>query len=450
MIELDRNLVPPPLARRPFRFPDFEVLTWANGLRVYACPQREFPLLVLEALSLAGAEHDPPALPGLAALHGELLDEGTATRRSLEIAYELEYLGGGLMTGSGWNGVSGEILTLGEHLAPAADILADCWRAAVFPEQEVSRLRDESAADLLQRRIQPAALADDRFSAMVYGASAYGRPLIGTPEALAAIGRDEIVAFRDRHLLPNNSALVVVGDFAPDALWRRLEEHFAAWPAAAAAPEALITPRVLEGLEIHVVDRPGAVQVQLQVGQAGVPRRHPDFAPLLLLNVILGGKFTSRINLNLRERHGFTYGANSYLVARRGPGPFFVRTAVGSENAGAALRETLAELDRICQEPVTEDELRDAQDYIIGVFPSSVQTIHDITQRLETLFLHDLPDDYFSRYPELLATYRPEDLLAAARRHLRPGRMAVVAVGEAATLLPQLEGYGPITVHAPG
>lgn len=445
---LDRRSPPPSATRGSFRFPAFERHLLSNGFTVYCCPMNEYPLVCIEAVALAGSDHDPLELRGLATLHAELIDDGTARRDATAIAREIEMLGGGLVTGASWNAASAELVTLAEELPQALDILADCWLAPTFPPEELERVRQEVGTDLLHRRSMPAPLADDSFVRAVYGGSVYGKPVMGTPEGIAAVTREDLLTFHQRHFRPRASALVVVGDFAQADLLARVDQLFGGRPDEPRWPSPEIVPRTLEGIEIHLVDRPSSRQAQVQVGHAVVPRRHADFPALMLLNLVLGGKFTSRINLNLRERHGYTYGANSFMVQRRGPGPFVVRTAVSSENAGAAVKEILFEVGRICSEPIGEKELREAQDYLIGVFPSTVQTSHDVMQRLEALFLHELPDHHFQVFPERLGDFTPAELLAAGQRHLRPDRLVVSVAGAADIVLPQLEKLGPVTVHA--
>ena len=211
----------------------------------------------------------------------------------------------------------------------------------------------------------------------------------------------------------------------------------------------MIEPPVIERTEVHIVDRPESAQTQLQLGHASLPRNHPDFPRMLLLNAIFGGKFTSRINLNLREKHGFTYGAQSFFARRRGPGPFAASAAVATDVAGAAVEQLLLEMRKIREQPVDDDELRETQDYLVGVFPYTLQTIGDLARRLETLAVFDLPLDYYESYPALLYDLSREDLLEAAREHLHPDRLVIVAVGPAEELSPQLEGFGPVTVHQP-
>jgi zinc protease len=198
---------------------------------------------------------------------------------------------------------------------------------------------------------------------------------------------------------------------------------------------------------VAILDRPQGAQTELRLGHPGVPRAHPEFIALTVMNAILGGKFTSRINLNLRERHGFTYGAFSRFDGRRGPGPFAVRTAVETAAAGAAAREVIGELTRIRESPVEVEELDDARAWLIGTFPLSLQTTTGLADRLETLAVYGLPDDYYDRFPDAVLAVGRDDVLAVARRFLRPDELAVVAVGPAAELEPQLAGLGPLEVH---
>ena len=198
------------------------------------------------------------------------------------------------------------------------------------------------------------------------------------------------------------------------------------------------------------MDKPGAAQSEIRIGHAGVPRTSKDYYPLQVMNALLGGQFTSRINLNLRERHGYTYGAHSSFAGRRGPGPFQVSTAVANDVVGAATAETLFELRRLQEEPVGEEELADAVRYLEGVFPYTLQTVESVAQRLAQLAVFGLPDDHFDRYPAELRAVDAAAVQEMARRHLRPEACTVVAVGPAETLLAQLERFGPATVSTPG
>jgi len=446
MAPLERGQPPAPGALRPFRFPSFLRRRLANGLTVFAARHAGVPLVSLELVATAGGQLDPPGRPGLATLTASLLDEGTAGRSAIEIATWVERLGGYLTTGADWD--VGYLATgmLSSHWRAGLELLAEVLAGPTFPEPEVERLRRQRLAEILRREADPAALADDALNALVYRDTVYAHSLLGTPASVAALTRDEIAAFYRRAYTVGSTALVAVGDLDPEELAAAAEDALVG--AADVPPLAIpdIRPERLAERTVLVVDRPAAAQTELRLGHPAVPRKHPDFVPLMVMNTLLGGKFTSRINLNLRERHGFTYGASTRFVGRLGPGPFLAGTAVATESTGAAVREVLAELERIRAEPVSVEELEDTRSYLSGVFPYTMQTIGDVAKRLETLAIYDLPDDYFDQYVARLATVTREEVLEVSRRHLDPERIGVVAVGPAEVLEPQLEGLGALQV----
>lgn len=449
---VDRTVPPPPGAIRPFRFPPFLRARLANGLAVAAARLPDVPLVSMEIVAPGGGQFDPPGQEGIAALTAALLDEGTALRPALEVAAVAERLGGYVTTGADWD--VGFLATglLAEHRAAGLGLLAEILSSPTFPEEEVERLRRQRLAEILRRKQDPGALADDRFAREVYRGTPYAHPLVGEEESIERLGREELRSFYETHYGLAGSALIAVGDFDPEVLLREIESAFAAAgdaSTALGAPPPLrpeVRPPASTGISVHLVDRPGAAQTELRVGHVGVSRTHPDYIPLVVLNTLLGGKFTSRINMNLRERHGYTYGASSRFSTRMGPGPFLVSAAVASEAAGASAREVLHELRGVREALVEPDELTETQSYMRGVFPYTVQTIGDLAKRLETLTLFDFPDDYYMRYLERIAEVTREELLEMARRHIHPEQATVVAVGPAESLEPQFEGVGPVTV----
>ncbi len=448
--DFDRSRPPAPGKPGTFEFPGFLQRRLDNGLQILAARSPRVPLSSLQILVPAGGQHNTLEMPGLANLHGALLDEGTEHRGSLEIAGLIEGLGGSAGSGAGWNMAYVEVVTLAQHLDSGRELLAEMVREPGFPQREIDRLRHQLETEVLRRKGSPSSLAGRFFAAAVYDGTIYGQPLIGTEESLTRFDREGLVSFYQRHVGPAGSTVIAVGDLEPEAEIARLEAVFGDWrPLTSRPQEPVIAPPAIERTEVHVVDRPGAAQIQLQLGHASLPRAHPDFPKMLLLNAIFGGKFTSRINLNLREKHGFTYGAHSFFARRRGPGPFTVTAAVATDVAGAAVEQVLIEMHRIREQPVTDEELTETQDYMVGVFPYTLQTIEDLANRLEAIAIFDLPLDYYDTYPALLYDLSHDDLLAAAREHLHPDRLAIVAVGPAETLVPQLEGFGPVTVHRP-
>ncbi|HEY7213026.1 MAG TPA: pitrilysin family protein [Thermoanaerobaculia bacterium] len=448
--KVDRSLPPPPGPIRPFRFPPFLRTRLANGLAVLAARQPGPPLVSIELVSPAGGQFDPEGALGIAAMTAAVLDEGTVRRSSIEIAATAERLGGYLVSGADWD--VGYLATglLSEYRLSGLDLLAEVALFPTFPEAEIERLRQRQLAEILRRAQDPSALADDRFHREVYRGTVYAHVLLGEAESVSRLDRDAMVSFYRRHYGLAGSALIAVGDCEPEALLREAESLFATaapLPALTAPPE--IRPAPLPGIVVHLVDRPGAAQTELRLGHVGVPRTHPEYITLVVLNTLLGGKFTSRINMNLRERHAFTYGATSRFVPRMGPGPFLVAAGVETESAGAAAREVLHELRRVREELVEPEELEETRSYMIGVFPYTVQTIGDLAKRLETLSVFGLPDDYYTWHLERIARVTREEVLEAAQRHIEPEHIAIVAVGPAETLEPQFAGLGPVTVWAP-
>jgi zinc protease len=446
MASLDRSAPPPAGPLRLFHFPPFLRRTLANGLEVLAARQPGVPLVSLELMVPGGGQHDPPGRAGLATLTASAIDEGTRRRNAMEIAAHLERLGGYFVTGADWDEGYLGVGLLSRHRQAGIDLLAEVLNEPTFPEEEIERLRKQRLSELLRRRQDPSTAADETLHRVVYGGTPYGNPLIGTEETIAALDREALVDFYRRCYTVRGAALIAVGDLDPEEILGAAEAAFggASHEAPPAAPAIRAVP--LDGISVHVVDRPGASQTELRLGHAGVARRDPDFIPLLVLNSILGGKFTSRINMNLRERHGYTYGATSRFTARLQAGPFTIDAAVSTESTGAAAREVLAELRRIREELVEPEEMEETRSYILGVFPYTFQTINDLAKRLENLSVHRLPDDYYTRYLERLSTMQREELLEMARRHLHPEHIAIVAVGPADQLVPQLEGLGPVTV----
>jgi zinc protease len=447
---VDRSAPPPPREIRPFHFPPVLRARLPNGLAVATARLPGLPLVSLELIAPAGAQHDPPGQSGIATLTASVLDEGTARRSALEIATVAERLGGYVSAGADWD--VGYLTTglLSSHRLAGLELMAEIVTSPTFPQAEIERLRRQRIAEILRRRQDPGALADDRFQREIYGGTVYAQPLHGSEETLARLDRDALLGFYRSHYGFDGSTLIVVGDLDPEQLLREIEATFgAAGPPGPAPAPPRIEPPPLSGLAVQLVDRPGAAQTELRMGHVGVPRTSPDYVPLIVLNTLLGGKFTSRINLNLRERHGYTYGATTRFSTRQGPGPFTVSAAVETAAAGAAAREVLHELRRVREAPVEPAEMEETQGYIIGVFPYSLQTVGDISRRLEILSVFGLPEDYYDHYLERIAAVTLGEIQDVARRHLDPERMVIVAVGPAEILAPQFEGIGPVTVWSP-
>jgi zinc protease len=420
-------------------------------LTVYAARTGQAPLVTLELVAPAGNLYEGPGQAGLATFTAGLLDEGSERLGgALAIAGRVDQLGGSLATAADRDVASAQISLLSRDAGQGLELIAEILARPTFPESEIERLRKLRQNELLRRRSSPSALADDRLQAALYGDTPYGAPLAGTLESVAAFDREAVLAFYDRHYREAGLTLIAAGDLDPAAFLEEAKRTLGGLKPGAAPPLPDLVPPTLPGIEIHLVDRPGAAQTELRLGHPGPPRRHPDFSRLTVMNLLLGGKFTSRINMNLREKNGFTYGATSRFSARLGPGPFSVSTAVANDVAGRAAEETRREIAQMREVLVTPHELAETQSYMMGVFSFTLQTDSDLVQRLETLAVFGLPDDHFARYPERILSVTREEVRDVAARHLDPDRMAIVAVGPAETLLPQFEGMGPVTVHSAG
>ena len=449
MTTFDRSRPPIPGPPLPFAFPPFLHRRLLPGIDLYAARVRRAPLVSVELILPRGGQADGEGGRGLASLTADLLDEGTERRSGPELAALVERLGGSCGTSADWDASYIACTLLAEQLPRALEITAEIALLPTFPADELERLRRRRVAELMRRRSSPAALAEERFAAALYGEGPYGTPLLGSEEDLGRLDRDAAQRFYLENLRHGGVTLIAAGDLDPEAVFAAAAQLLEPWPATAAPLPPAVRPLPREGLVSFVVDRPQAAQTELRLGHAGPPRNNPDRVPLTVLNSLLGGKFISRINLNLRERHGYTYGAHTSFTSRLGPGPFRLSAAVANEAVGASVLETLSELRRLQDEPVSGEELADAVNYLQGVFPYTLQTVESVAHRLSQLAVFALPDDYFDGYPAQLRAVGVETLLGVARRHLRPQACAVVAVGPAEVLRPQLEPLGPVHVVAP-
>ena len=452
--ELDRSRPPTPGPGRACAFPDFEHERLESGLRLWSLDVPGRDLVTVLFLMPGGSELDPPHLAGLASFTAGLRSQGTKRRGALEFAAAAEDLGTGVAASCGWENAAVGVTIRSEDVSAGLELVAEAALAPAFSTEEIERRRRRRRAEIERRRSDPAALAGAAFVRTVYGETPYGYPAIGDRETTQAITRSDIVAFHERALAAGSCHLIVVGDLGrnrtrraiEDGIERQLRSHSGNFKAAAGSLEPP-SPKASKR-RVVVVDRPGAAQTALRVGHAGIPRHHPDRIPLQVANSILGGKFISRLNLSLRERHGYTYGVSSSFSTRRGPGPFVVSTAVANEVTGAACQKIVEELERLRAEPPSEAELDDARNYLVGVFPYTLQTIQALGSRLRALATFDLDHDEYERWPQRVRATTREDIHEVSRSHVFTDRLTVTAVGPASELVPQLESLGTIEVQA--
>ena len=396
-------------------------------------PVDKLPIVTILAIIDAGATIDPPGKEGLAALTADALLEGTSEFEGAQLTERFEQLGTAVESGADWDSAFIKLTVLAERLEDAATLLGEAISRPVFPEREIERLKAERLAEILQLETEPRGLADEKFAEFLYAAeSRYAKPDGGTAESVAGLSQADVDTFFRNQYSAGSTTVVVAGATSAAAARALVAKAFGSWPTEpGSSRELLAFPRTTMR-KVTIVNKPDAPQSELRVGHVGLPRKHPDFFSTLVMNAVLGGLFGSRINLNLREVHGYTYGASSYYDWRRGPGPFVISTAVQSNVTAPALREIFAEIDRIRLDKITEEELSLARDYLDGVFPIRYETTTAIASALANLVIYGLGADYYQTYRTFVREITVDDVLHAARQHLHPDRLQTVIVGDAA------------------
>ena len=438
--------LPRPKPDPKFSLPPIQRRRLSNGLEVLVVEHHELPLVQMNLVVKTGGAADPQDKAGLASLTADMLDEGTRTRSALEISDQFAAIGAQFNIGTGWDATSANLLTLTRHLDRALDLFADIITNPAFPQSELERLRAQRLASFRQRRDNAEAIAQIVYAALLYGRHhPYGHPLTGDEDSVKAIGVDDVRRFYETYMRPNNAALIVVGDVTPATIIPKLERAFANWKSGE-VPKVNIPPVApRDHAAIYLVDRPGAAQSVIQIGQVGVERSTPDYFPLLVLNTILGGQFVSRVNLNLRESKGYTYGARTAFDFRRGAGPFVASAGVFTGVTKESVEEFLKELRGIRGEiPITPNELEYAKQALIRGFPRGFETPGQIAGRLEDIVLYDLPDDYFNNYIARIRAVTLDDVNRVAKRYLDPSRMAILIVGDRQAIEPGLRSLKEI------
>jgi predicted Zn-dependent peptidase len=434
----DRS-TPPAVGEAPqLTLPPIQKRALSNGVPVWLVEAHEVPLARVTLLLKAGAGDDPNGKPGLASLTLAMLDEGAGSRSALEIADEIEFLGATLATNSSFDASSVSLAVPVARMGPALSVMADVALRPAFPGAELERLRKERLTSLLQARDDPAAVAPMAFARLLFGPShRYGTGTIGTAATLEGFTISDLAAFHSAAFQPSNATLLVVGDVATDDVLPQLEKHFGGWRSQVAAPRHAAVPAAPQPAErrIVIVDMPGAEQSQIRIGWVGVSRLSPDYFTLQVLNTILGGSFTSRLNQNLREQHGYSYGASSRFDMRLSPGPFFAGAGVQTDKTTEALREFFNELTAI-RKPVAADELNKAKNYIAFGFPGQFETIGDLSSQLEPLAIYGLPDTYYTDYVKNIQAVTADAVAKAAETHIQPERFLVVVAGDRAAIEP--------------
>jgi zinc protease len=440
---------PVPGRSRPYHFPSFERMTLPNGLELIIAPVRRLPLVTIRFVLDVGARQEPRDLAGVASLTAAVLAEGTERLDAGALAEEFERLGGSLSSYATWDATHVRTTVLSSRLEGALALLSEVVRKPAFAPREVDRLKEERLAELLELKSEPRGLADEKFSSFLYKQSS--RLSIqegGSQRTVRQLSVNDCREWHASQFAPSATALVIAGDVDVDKVMKLTSDGLADWWSPPQAPSGVDDTPDREYASVRLLDRPGAPQSELRLGHVGLRREHPDYFAVVVMNAILGGVFNSRINLNLREKNAFTYGAFSSFEWRRDAAPFLVSTAVATPVTVPAIREVIAELVRIQSGPPDEDELSLSTSYLDGVFPIRFETTDAIAGALASLRTLRLGNDFYDTYRENIRAVTADDVMRAAQRHIHMDRLQVLAVGDRAQVEPALRdlNLGPTSI----
>ncbi len=441
-----RNDVPKAGATKTAELPTPLSATLPNGLTLLLNERRGMPIVAANLVLRTGSDANPIDKPGLANFVSAMLDEGTASRNALQIADQVAQLGATLATNSSMDATTVSTRALSKNFSAALEILADVALRPSFPADEIERQRASRLAQLVQQRDNPPQVAAQVAAAALYGARhPYGFSEIGTEGAVKSISREDMLAFWKQNFVPNNSALVVAGDVSMNELRAMAEKAFGAWSRGTPVAPALTTPTTTAA-RVIIVDKPGSPQTQVRVASIGAARSSPDFRPIQVMNMALGGLFSSRINMNLREDHGYTYGASSQFTFRRAPGPFQVAAGVRTDVTAPAVSEIFKEIRGMVEKPLNDEELKKAKDAMANSLPGAFETSSNAVNNFSNVFTYGLGLDYYTKYAAQVNAVTGAQALDVAKRYLMPDRMVVIAVGDRAKIQPELQklNLGPI------
>ena len=460
---VDRTKAPTAGPLPAVTFPDATTETLSNGLRVFVLPIHKQPMVTFRLLVKSGDLFDG-SKPGLAELTASLLNKGTQDLCASEFAKKTDFLGISVEAGSGDDALVVTASGLSRYSGDILAFLRDAALRPAFRQEEVDKEKMRTVSSLTQKKMEPQDLAVRMRDKVLYGTHPYGAS--ATPESVGAITREDLVAFRDAHFLPNNATLVIVGDVEAAAVLAQVKEVFGDWKegsvpslrsgavdvdhaAADGKQPRFMLPSfpAIKGISVVVVDRPGSVQSNIVVAGRGVAKDNPDTPALSVVNSVLGGGMSGRLFANLREKHGFTYGSYSGFSQKKLGGSFSATAQVRNAVTGPAVDEILSELKRINGESIAENELSLQRNFLIGNFLLSVENDQRTAERLQEIDLYGLPEDFYQTYAKKLAGVTPEKAAELAKKYIDPENLVIVVVGEAKEIVPQVEKFGKVTVY---
>ncbi len=441
-MKIDRTQLPEPGPTRPFPFPAIEKSTLPNGLRIWTVTHTQVPLVAFTLLVRRGSSSDPAGNDGLAAVTADMFDEGSGERSAIEMHEALARLGAQFDTDIGSDATVASVTVLSRFAERALGLLSDIVARPAIRESDFTRVRQLRLHRLTQLRDMPGAVADRAFLKLLYGAHPYGHSPIGIETSLAAMDVEDVRAFHARAIRPSAATLIAVGDCDHAGIARLAGDTFADWSGPGDA-EVTAGGSLPQAARLNVVPRPRAPQSELRIGQVAVGRDSPDYHALVVANTILGGQFVSRINLNLRENKGLTYGARSAFDFRRLSGPFILQASVQTTGTARAIEESIGEIAGIRgPRPVSAEELALGIAALTRGYARSFETGEQIGRAALQLALYDLPDDYYEQFVPRIERVTSDDVSRVMQRHLDPARLTTLVVGDFDVVRQDLDRLG--------
>jgi len=432
---------PRPLPARDAKFPPYELQTLANGLQVVAVLHHEQPAVTMRLLIRAGTSSDPKGKLGLAHLVASLLDQGTRSKTAEQMNDEIDFIGGAMGAGAATDLTFCNMVVMKDSFEKGMRMLSELAREPAFAAAEIERQRQQMLSGLQVSLEDPEYIANSVFDRLVYGFHPYGMPTNGTPETLASLTRDDLLAFHRRYFAPNNAILAIVGDVTAEEAFATAKKVFGDWDKKDLSAEKFIQPPD-PTRRVIVVNKPDSVQTEVRVGHLGIPRTHPDYMAVNLAIRILGGEGSNRLHQVLRTERGLTYGAQANMDTLKEAGDFEAETNTRSEATGEVLKLIVDEFWRIQRERVSERELGDAKAYLTGSFPLTIETPESIAMQVVNVLFYGLPLEHLQNFRDRVNRVTVDDIQRVARALLRPDRLSIVLVGNAAAFASQLRGIG--------
>ena len=426
-----------------------QTFTIANGLKVYVIEEKSLPIVTATIVTRAGSENNPADKVGLASLTAQTMGESTMTRDLKQLADAQELIGTRIGVGSSMDGAYASMTVLTDHAHQGFDLLSDVIEHPAFKTEDLERLRKQRLLGIQQETDNVSAMVNRVGPKLLYGDQPYGASQSGTTESITALTRDNVTDFYASHYGPADSALVLAGDVTPVEAKKLAEQYFGGWTGKATAAITLPPAPTPEPTHVVIVDKPGAPQTALEAFGVGVPANSPDLQTLQVMNYVLGGSFASRINMNLREVHGYTYGANSYYQNYRAGGPFIAGGLVKTDVTGPAATQLMYEIKRFPTTPPTEAELNEAKIARVQSLPGQFETTGAIAASMGSIFLYDRPLDYYATLPAKYEAVTAADVERVAKEDVHPDQLIIVAAGDRTKIEPQMKdaNLGPIEMR---